>query len=192
MKTKLYWGIATLIILIICAGIFSIQLIGNQDTEPQKVFNPPSDEVLDNLRHKQVTPTPEITEKAKPIGESHETPHDKTSLISGEIPHIQEMFNDTHTDTETESEIDLEKRIDEAYTDLIKSIEDDLSQLSPASREMIRSVLQYPTKAEYRKKFLYNRSRSQSEREADVKAIMKRRSEFDKQNADLIRSIQNE
>lgn len=147
MTRKHYWGIATLIILLIGTGVFSIRLLKNQDTEPKRVYNAPSNEVLGTLRHNQDTPTPETADKvSEPNGKLHETPLDNTNLISGEMPNIQEIM----TETNTETDIDMEKIIDKTYADYLKTWENQLSQMSPTSQKIIKSLITPVTKAEIR------------------------------------------
>lgn len=48
MNKKMIWGLAILIILLGIGGVFLLR-----DPEPEKVYNPPSDEVLENIRQKR-------------------------------------------------------------------------------------------------------------------------------------------
>ena len=51
MKKQMIWGLAILMLLIGIAGVFLL-IPQDTDTEPEKVFNPPSEEMLQNIRDK--------------------------------------------------------------------------------------------------------------------------------------------
>ena len=74
MNRKMVRGIIVLIAIVGIAGVFL--LIGrNTDTGPKKVFNAPSDEVMDKVRGDLAARKAQDAVKPPPPGETHETGH---------------------------------------------------------------------------------------------------------------------
>ena len=75
MKNRMYWGVGILILLLGFVVLFST--LKPSDTGGETVYNPPSDEVLENIRNKlKAQRTQEVDDTKKPPpGETFETGH---------------------------------------------------------------------------------------------------------------------
>ncbi len=73
MKKRMIWGLGVLMLLVI-AGVFLL-VRQNTDTEPKKVYNPPSDEVLQKIRDDLAARRAQEAAKPQSPKENPETGH---------------------------------------------------------------------------------------------------------------------
>ena len=187
MKRKLYWGIATLIIIAITTTIYLL-LLRNTDTKPIVIYKTD----VEPARRTQTKLATETT-ATKPPAES--TTAEKTITEKPDI--ITLDTSDIKTEEEDQDHYiysieNIDEWIDEAYTEYLEELEDGISQSTPEVQKVIRRFLKPQTKAEFRKAMIYYGSLSQSESEADMKAHLKRKSELDQRMEKLIRRLHNE
>ena len=104
MTRRAYWGIATLIILLI--GISAVLLMRNTDTEPEIVINDVSDEQIAKI-HSQSKPTQKLVKKvdrqpppgASPHGHWHDDEwHNEPHVPIGSLPTVQRPDSNAPTE----------------------------------------------------------------------------------------------
>lgn len=96
MTRKLYWGIATLIVLLIGVSVF--MLMHNTDTEPEKVYRDvePSKEVMDSLRQGEMKPTEEPDGHFHADGSFHDGTDAEHANVSEEVIYPHQALLDTN------------------------------------------------------------------------------------------------
>lgn len=176
MKSKLYWGLATLIILIIGAGVFSMIQIGKQDTEPNIIYKAPSQEVLDNLPKTEVVEVAEVDNR-KPPADASPTGH-----WHGDEWH-EEAHNTPIEVSEAEVSIPIHDTGDvkQSWAEWSKIKREISRELSLASKEVLEAMPQTEEELE-RFKTSPKKQRKYNVALAKMAKIDKKLIEFEKKN----------